>query len=420
MGNVTNRVDGAHPRLTRTALCKLRAPSVEHPRSSRSADSMTQSAIHKAIQECNMDQVSSLLYSQTNVVNATDDKGTTPLHLAVELGNVKVVCKLLHHGADVNKKDLCMMTPLHVAAGGGKMDIVKIFLTWETGVSWNERDIWGWTPLHRSIINHHFDMALMLLNRGCLVNVPDENRRVAIHVAGSYGHLELTKTLLDCGAAINWQDARGRTALYLAVVGKHAEVVTELIHRGCNMNLSTINRVTPLGLAAQKGHLDCVQALIQAGAKCCNQRLNNSDTIPLESALLRASNQQAKKYDSFRNIVEMLIQADGGSPSSQSFFIALHALQVAPSSDMLRIIQLLLCAGVQPSVPPSLILQHPTEEQVNSWVGYYLRSCQSLKDLCRTSIRTQLHHVHQNVVFAVSRLTDFPTLLKDIILLKHL
>ncbi|ELU01235.1 hypothetical protein CAPTEDRAFT_87271, partial [Capitella teleta] len=118
----------------------------------------------------------------------------------------------------------------------------------------------GWNPLHRAVINHHFETAEILMKAGCSVNQPDENKRVVLHVAASYGHRLLLRRLIKSGADVNWQDARGRTPLYLAVVCRHMHIVEDLCRRyRCDLNLQTTSHITALSLAAQKGNEDFVR-----------------------------------------------------------------------------------------------------------------------------------------------------------------
>ncbi|PVH76975.1 ankyrin, partial [Cadophora sp. DSE1049] len=48
-------------------------------------------------------------------VNATNDLMTTPLHVAVRVGNCYTVKTLLEAGADVNAQDVEGYTPVHIA-----------------------------------------------------------------------------------------------------------------------------------------------------------------------------------------------------------------------------------------------------------------------------------------------------------------
>lgn len=64
-------------------------------------------------------------YDDDTSVNMKDVDGSTPLHLAAENGNTKVVSFLLKKGAIVDEKNKFFWTPLHLAAKNG---IYKIFI----------------------------------------------------------------------------------------------------------------------------------------------------------------------------------------------------------------------------------------------------------------------------------------------------
>ncbi|XP_057863598.2 uncharacterized protein LOC131071677 isoform X2 [Cryptomeria japonica] len=91
----------------------------------------------------------------TSQVFLKDDRETTPLHLAAERGNLKMVEKLLSDRAISRKKrinyvgapDVLGQTALHKAAGGGHKKIVKKLLD-EGAQPLRERDCDGKTVLH--------------------------------------------------------------------------------------------------------------------------------------------------------------------------------------------------------------------------------------------------------------------------------
>ena len=58
-------------------------------------------------------------------IDALDDKGCTPLHLAVQFGSENAVVFLLTFGANVNYKDNNGLTPLHYAVKFNKLKIAK-------------------------------------------------------------------------------------------------------------------------------------------------------------------------------------------------------------------------------------------------------------------------------------------------------
>jgi len=73
--------------------------------------SFNNSPLHAAISEKMIDY----LISAGADVNAKNDCGMTPLHLAAILRNARVVKSLLKHGADVHSLNDARETPLHVA-----------------------------------------------------------------------------------------------------------------------------------------------------------------------------------------------------------------------------------------------------------------------------------------------------------------
>ena len=62
------------------------------------------------------------------------DSCRTPLHLAVENGEIDLLTPLLKAGADFEAQDVEKCTPLHVAVKNGEVNIVTALL--EAGANW--------------------------------------------------------------------------------------------------------------------------------------------------------------------------------------------------------------------------------------------------------------------------------------------
>jgi ankyrin repeat protein len=76
-------------------------------------------------------------------VNAKDDRGKTPLHIAVTRKDVAT--SLLANNADVNARDNLGMTPLHLTAQLGRKEMAELLLT--SGADVNAKANDGSTPL---------------------------------------------------------------------------------------------------------------------------------------------------------------------------------------------------------------------------------------------------------------------------------
>ncbi len=99
------------------------------------------------------------------------EKGNTPLHLAVEGDLEEIVCVLLTNGAPVNARNDDGGTPLHIAAlypADGHTNLVPILLSF--GANPNARDHLGDTPLHLAAKQRNADAVNDLLRAGADVN----------------------------------------------------------------------------------------------------------------------------------------------------------------------------------------------------------------------------------------------------------
>mmetsp|Transcript_47103 Transcript_47103/g.110942 ORF Transcript_47103/g.110942 Transcript_47103/m.110942 type:complete len:113 (+) Transcript_47103:1-339(+) len=77
-------------------------------------------------------------------VNATDDRATTPLHLAADRRDNGVTQMLIEMGADVNLPDEVGNLALHFAATGHFVEIVETLVRAGADIHWASS--WG-TPL---------------------------------------------------------------------------------------------------------------------------------------------------------------------------------------------------------------------------------------------------------------------------------
>ncbi|EDO07434.1 Ankyrin repeats (3 copies) family protein [Babesia bovis T2Bo] len=75
-----------------------------------------------------VERIESLLKDTPELVNVRTPSGITPLHVAADRGHIDVVMCLLKYGADMNVVDDNGDTPLLTAAAAGNRDIVDLLL----------------------------------------------------------------------------------------------------------------------------------------------------------------------------------------------------------------------------------------------------------------------------------------------------
>nr|5AQB_A Chain A, 3G61_DB15V4 [synthetic construct] len=132
---------------------------------------------------------------------------------------------LMANGADVNALDEVGWTPLHLAAWG-HLEIVECLL--KNGADVNAADIDGYTPLHLAAFSGHLEIVEVLLKYGADVNADDQAGFTPLHLAAIFGHLEIVEVLLKNGADVNAQDKFGKTPRDLAIDNGNEDIAEVL------------------------------------------------------------------------------------------------------------------------------------------------------------------------------------------------
>ncbi|XP_077473135.1 protein TANC1 [Stigmatopora argus] len=205
---------------------------------------------------------------------------------AASMGHTQVVSGLLamnnEYIVQIDSHDtLWGETALTAAAGRGKMEVCSFLL--ERGVTVQQVNRRGVSPLFCAVRQGHWQIAELLLQHGADINVSDKQGRTLLMVAACEGHLSTVDFLLSKGASLTSMDKEGLTGLSWACLKGHKNVVQLLVEKGSVIDHTDKNGRTPLDLAAFFGDAEIVQYLVERGAVV--EHVDYSGMRPLDRAI---------------------------------------------------------------------------------------------------------------------------------------
>lgn len=283
--DINQRDRNGYPPLV-LAIKKERWPMVEMLLQSgadanASEEKNQDTALHHAVAKNHMPTVQRLLDKEASV-NAINNLGCTPLHVAVTFALGDLAGVLLERGASLEVRDSEGATPLLLAAMLGEPDMVNLLLA--KGADASVRFPKGSTVLHAAVEGGHDKVITALLSSGRMdVGAMRQDGATCLTLASGLNSLSALTVLLENGVSPNQRDGQGRTALMSAT---SSEAVAILLRHGADVSLTTPTGDTALHAAAYHGRNGVLRALVDAGALINAQESLLGDT-PLHVAALR-------------------------------------------------------------------------------------------------------------------------------------
>ena len=176
----------------------------------------------------------------------------------------------------MNLKGTGNISPLHLAASFGSVEIVKLLTEKRRG---RQRFQKGrcYTTMNATQ-NQHTDVVSVLIANGANVEAKETSEGLtALIVASQAGDSNIVQTLLDDKANPDVQDDYGWTPLMKSALNGHADVATLLIKKGAHVNLAGKQGETALYLACQSGNIEIVKLLL-ANKTTVNTKRNDGVT----------------------------------------------------------------------------------------------------------------------------------------------
>lgn len=176
----------------------------------------SRNALVQAVLNEDLDEVKArvMMRAKVNVKDKAYD-GITPLHAAIETGNIEIVRYLLEHGAKTNIRDFQKRTPLMMMDGDATPEL--------------------------------FDL---LVQYGAKLNLIDKEKNNVLHHAAVNGvDADLVKRIALNGVPINGINKEGKTPLMTASEEGDVDIVNALIQSGADVNLRTKGNVSAWDLS---------------------------------------------------------------------------------------------------------------------------------------------------------------------------
>ena len=243
-------------------------------------------------------------------VNGRGRHGLTPLMIAAGLGRSDMVALLFSAGADPHLLEPAMgATALHKAAQSGNAEVIAQLLDHNAFVD-QQSTVLGNTPLIDAVLHKQAAAVRLLLVRGARTSIRNHWGQSALELAREDRSEEIVGALEARDAV----DAEEIAALPLIAAIKAGDIgqVRCLVSAGADTDrrLPIVGSVdddyTPLGLAVRERQVDVVRLLLEAGA---NPRL----TI----GLMQGSLLHEAGFLGFADVLRLLLDWRGESDSDR-------------------------------------------------------------------------------------------------------
>lgn len=187
-----------------------------------------------------------------------------PIHIAAGNGYLDLLKILIEHNSDVNRKAENGCTPLLLAVEMEDIDVIKELLKNNADINLqNDEEV---SPLTYSIyFQKDISIVKELLENGAKVEYTTQ-KYTPLMIASNLENIEVMKLLLEYGANVNTKTTDGQSALELAAIKGSKKSIDFLLENGADVNSQNNQGYTPTMIAVGLENIDLLNKLIKAGA----------------------------------------------------------------------------------------------------------------------------------------------------------
>ena len=212
------------------------------------------------------EQVVTSLDKKTNLLEAKDREGKTPLLTAIRYHHEQVIEQLIMAGADLQAtNNRRQQTTLHYASYWGNLNIVQLLIEKNPNLL-KAKDKNKETPLFSAIACKHEQVVEQLIIYKADLEARDNDQQTPLHYATRWGNTKIVQLLIEKNPSIlEAKDKYGRTPLFSAILSGNEQVVEEVIKSGADLEArDKYRQQTPLHYASsEQGNIKIVQLLLE-------------------------------------------------------------------------------------------------------------------------------------------------------------
>ncbi|KAF5402193.1 hypothetical protein PHET_03901 [Paragonimus heterotremus] len=167
----------------------------------------------------------------SNMLNAKNNQGRTPLHRAAIKGLTETFKLLIRKdGVDPHVQDDSGRSYLHLIVRHADLEAVEEALRLTGEIDVRDEDLES--PLFYAVRENLSNVVELLIARKCDVNLQNDELQTPIMIACLLGHTELVPTLYNNGARLDNRDIDEENALLYAIRSKSIDLVKLKTNRG--------------------------------------------------------------------------------------------------------------------------------------------------------------------------------------------
>jgi hypothetical protein len=217
---------------------------------------------------------------------------TKLLATAIETRDAELIRKSIQNGAGIEIKGAEGGNIFHIIDDTlGNEDLISLLI--KNGISIDETDNYGNTPLHVAILSGESNYARSLINKGAKMNIKNKSELTPLHLAALLNNGEIANYMLIKGAEINIRGNSGYTPLHIASEMNHIAIANDLLNKKANNKEKTDQGLTPGAIAKIQNNYEMNKLI----SKKYTFALNQPKSILINSPVLLTSVKLSPKYE---------------------------------------------------------------------------------------------------------------------------